>query len=108
SSSTILLLILNFVLLEMTLKELEIPMSVGSLAGSTANVPDEELEMVVASPVANNVVGAEESTFTRKGIITYHWFVMSNKLINREARDLSAEVFRLRGEVETLKDKLDV
>ncbi|GJY58870.1 hypothetical protein Tco_0458762 [Tanacetum coccineum] len=34
-------------------------MSVGSLAGSAANVPDEELEMAVAGPVANNVVGAE-------------------------------------------------
>ncbi|GJY32174.1 retrovirus-related pol polyprotein from transposon TNT 1-94 [Tanacetum coccineum] len=34
-------------------------MLVGSLAGSAANVPDEELEMAVVGPVANNVVGAE-------------------------------------------------
>ncbi|GKE95600.1 hypothetical protein Tco_1580455, partial [Tanacetum coccineum] len=43
----------------MTLKELEIPMSVDSPAGSTANVPDEELEVDVAGLVANNAVGAE-------------------------------------------------
>ncbi|GJV47481.1 hypothetical protein Tco_1437693 [Tanacetum coccineum] len=48
---------------EMTLKELEIPISVGSLAGSTANVPDEALEMAVAGPVVNNVVGAEVVPF---------------------------------------------
>ncbi|GJR73475.1 hypothetical protein Tco_0085840 [Tanacetum coccineum] len=49
---------------EMTLKELEIPMSVGSLAGSAANVPDEELEMAVAGLVANNVVGAKVVPFS--------------------------------------------
>ncbi|GJY06012.1 hypothetical protein Tco_0371952, partial [Tanacetum coccineum] len=37
----------------------DVPMSVGSPAGSAANVPDEELEMVVAALVANNAVGAE-------------------------------------------------
>ncbi|GKB83635.1 hypothetical protein Tco_0950530 [Tanacetum coccineum] len=36
-----------------------VPMSVGSLAGSAANVPAEELEMAVADPVAKNAVGAE-------------------------------------------------
>nr|GEU86946.1 hypothetical protein [Tanacetum cinerariifolium] len=35
-------------------------------------------------------------------------FVMSNNLLTREAQALSAEVFRLRGEVEALKDKLDL
>ncbi|GJZ03024.1 hypothetical protein Tco_0520985, partial [Tanacetum coccineum] len=35
-------------------------------------------------------------------------FVMSNNLLTREAEALSAEVFRLRGEVEALKDKLDL
>ncbi|GJX64536.1 hypothetical protein Tco_0298879 [Tanacetum coccineum] len=37
----------------------DVPMSVGGSAGSAANVLDEELEMVVAGPVANNAVGAE-------------------------------------------------
>nr|GEW11658.1 hypothetical protein [Tanacetum cinerariifolium] len=37
----------------------DVPMSVGSPAGSAANVPDEELEMVVAASMANNVIGAE-------------------------------------------------
>ncbi|GKF55836.1 hypothetical protein Tco_0166176, partial [Tanacetum coccineum] len=37
----------------------DVPMSVGSPAGSAANVPDEELEMAVAAPMANNAVGAE-------------------------------------------------
>ncbi|GJS42304.1 hypothetical protein Tco_0567347 [Tanacetum coccineum] len=36
-----------------------VPMSVGSPAGSAANVPAEELEMAVADPVAKNAVGAE-------------------------------------------------
>ncbi|GKF74747.1 hypothetical protein Tco_0224191, partial [Tanacetum coccineum] len=34
-------------------------MSVGSPAGSAANVPDEELEMVVAGSMINKAVGAE-------------------------------------------------
>nr|GEV43895.1 hypothetical protein [Tanacetum cinerariifolium] len=51
-------------ILEITLKELEIPMLVSSLAGSAANVPDEELEMAVAALVANNVVGAEVVPFS--------------------------------------------
>ncbi|GJX26502.1 hypothetical protein Tco_0232798 [Tanacetum coccineum] len=33
---------------------------------------------------------------------------MSNNLLTREAQALSAEVFRLRGEVEALKDKMDL
>ncbi|GKB10093.1 hypothetical protein Tco_0844016 [Tanacetum coccineum] len=37
----------------------DVPMLVGSYAGSVANVPDEELKMVVVAPVANNVVGAK-------------------------------------------------
>ncbi|GKG08225.1 hypothetical protein Tco_0334057, partial [Tanacetum coccineum] len=37
----------------------DIPLLVGSPAGSAANVPDEELEMDVDAPVANNTVGAE-------------------------------------------------
>ncbi|GJR74121.1 hypothetical protein Tco_0086486 [Tanacetum coccineum] len=37
----------------------DVPMSVGSPATSAANVPDEELEMVVVASVANNVVGAK-------------------------------------------------
>nr|GFA81440.1 hypothetical protein [Tanacetum cinerariifolium] len=37
----------------------DVPMSVGSLVGSLANVPDEELEMVVAALVANNVIGVK-------------------------------------------------
>ncbi|GJZ36936.1 hypothetical protein Tco_0583127, partial [Tanacetum coccineum] len=49
---------------EMTMKELEIPMSVGSLAGSAANVPNEELEMAIAGPVDNNIVGAEVVPFS--------------------------------------------
>nr|GEU41972.1 hypothetical protein [Tanacetum cinerariifolium] len=36
-----------------------VPMSVGIPVGSAANVPDEELEMVVAASVANNAVGTE-------------------------------------------------
>ncbi|GKB14713.1 hypothetical protein Tco_0848636, partial [Tanacetum coccineum] len=36
-----------------------VPMSVGSPAGSAANAPDEDLEIAVAAPVANNAVGAE-------------------------------------------------
>nr|GFD19070.1 hypothetical protein [Tanacetum cinerariifolium] len=35
-------------------------------------------------------------------------FVMSNNLLTREAHALSAEVFRMCGEVEALKDKLDL
>nr|GEY95911.1 hypothetical protein [Tanacetum cinerariifolium]GEZ00016.1 hypothetical protein [Tanacetum cinerariifolium]GEZ22822.1 hypothetical protein [Tanacetum cinerariifolium] len=35
-------------------------------------------------------------------------FVMSNNLLNREARSLSVKVFSLRGEVEALKDRLDM
>ncbi|GJT58882.1 reverse transcriptase domain-containing protein [Tanacetum coccineum] len=49
---------------QMTVKELEIPMSVGSLAGSAANVPNEELEMAIAGPVDNNIVGAEVVPFS--------------------------------------------
>nr|GEY88946.1 hypothetical protein [Tanacetum cinerariifolium]GEZ49124.1 hypothetical protein [Tanacetum cinerariifolium] len=37
----------------------DVPMSVGSPAGSATSVPNEELEMAVAALVANSVVGAE-------------------------------------------------
>nr|GEV54006.1 hypothetical protein [Tanacetum cinerariifolium] len=182
----------------------EFPMSVGSPVGSVANVLDEELEMDVAAPMANNAVGAEvvppsvgrrwhgvvarpvgspqrkhvvldegpsspkfvpdvappdeacknlfgslDSTedpgdsdpflpgieearssydalcnlsypdvqrcldsLTLTELTNFHdvtavRFVMSNNLLTREAQALSAEVFRLRGEFEALKDKLD-
>ncbi|GJR48639.1 hypothetical protein Tco_1316742 [Tanacetum coccineum] len=56
---------------EMTLKEHEIPMSVCSLASSAANVPDEELEMDVASLVANNVIGGEVVPFSMgRGVLS--------------------------------------
>nr|GEX65800.1 hypothetical protein [Tanacetum cinerariifolium] len=144
-----------------------VPMSVGSPTDSVANVPDEELEMVVAAPVANNVVGAEvvppsagrpcktlfgslastedpgdsdpflpgieEARSSRDALCNLSYldfqrrldvltlteltkfhdeaavrFVMSNNLLTREAQALSTEVFRLRGEFEALKDKLDL
>ncbi|GJV07737.1 hypothetical protein Tco_1345393 [Tanacetum coccineum] len=37
----------------------DVPMLVGSPAGSAANVPYEDLEMDVAAPVANNAIGVE-------------------------------------------------
>ncbi|GKF66582.1 hypothetical protein Tco_0193099, partial [Tanacetum coccineum] len=37
----------------------DVPMSVGSPAGSAANIPDEELEMAVDALMANNAIGTE-------------------------------------------------
>nr|GEZ73621.1 hypothetical protein [Tanacetum cinerariifolium] len=44
-------------------RPVDVPMSVGSPAGSSANVPDEELEMV-GTLVANNAVGAKGKRVT--------------------------------------------
>ncbi|GKB35032.1 hypothetical protein Tco_0879974 [Tanacetum coccineum] len=159
---------------------IDVPMSVGSPAGSAANIPGDELEMVVAGPVANNAIGAKavppstgrrwrdvdskakrvsfpnsagSPSFKEKNHVVLDKgpsspksvpdFAPSDEAYNtlfgslastEDPRDsdpflpgikeahsscdalynlsypdaLSAEVFRLRGEVESLKDKVDL
>nr|GEX80549.1 transposase, MuDR, MULE transposase domain protein [Tanacetum cinerariifolium] len=150
-------------------KPKDVPISVGSPAGSVANVPNKELEMAVLASVANNAVGAEgkrvaflnsigspsfkkikhvvldeapsspkfvpdnapsdEACKTLFGSLASTeypgdsdpFLVVLRRLVlpmmlfatspismsNVVLMALSAEIFRLHGEVEALKDKLD-
>nr|GEV05289.1 hypothetical protein [Tanacetum cinerariifolium] len=126
----------------------DVPISVCSPASSSTNVLDEEFEMAVDAPVANNVVGSKgrrvafpkfvdspsfkkrkhvvlvegtsspkfvpenapsDSALLRRLVLPVMLFVTSPiPMSNAMVMALSTGVFRLHGEVEALKDKLDL